>query len=343
MVSKNKKLLTLCTAAYNAEKCIETMLQSVAAAGRQKEIELLIVNDGSKDCTEEIVLKYEKQYPDMIRYIFKENGGAGSAWNIGMREATGRYFKLLDADDCVDSDGLKKLLDVLKEENADLILTNYTKVYPGRRLPVDFQYVVCPAVDQDISYFGQLNFTMHAAAFRTEILRQHKMQLTEQVPYTDFQFIMFPIPFVKRVSYYDINVYMYSLGIEGQSVSNEVMLRNLDVLAEVIAVVTDYYVECKKKGILNRGQQSVMVHSILSQYRDMMKWYLRNGKNDRWEKTRQFDERIGLADETMKAASGKYGAVKIIRGSDYRLCLAVAAWYRLKYRLYQMLKELQKH
>lgn len=341
MVSKSEKLLTLCTAAYNAEKYIETMIQSVIAAARTAEIELLIVNDGSKDRTEEIILEYKNKHADMIRYISKENGGAGSAWNVGMKEASGRYFKLLDADDYVDSAGLGKLVDALKEENSDLILTNYTKVYPGRKLPVDFKAMVRPAVQQDVSYFRQVKFTMHAAVFRTELLRQHKMQLTERVPYTDFQFIMFPIPYVKLVSYYDMNVYMYSLGVEGQSVSNEVMLRQLDVLAEVIAAVTDYYVKCEKKGLLNPGQQSVMLQAILGQYHDMMKRYLRNGKNDKWEKFRLFDERIGLADETIKAASESYSAVKAIRKSNYRLCPVVAVWYRLKYGLYKALKEPQ--
>lgn len=343
MDSEKKKLLTLCTAAYNAENCIEAMLLSVIAAGRQEEIELLIVNDGSKDRTEEIIQEYKNQYPDMIRYIFKENGGAGSAWNIGMREASGRYFKLLDADDCVDSNGLGRLVDILKDEKADLILTDYTKVYPEKRLSVDFKSTVRPATGRDVSYFQKLKFTMHAVTFRTEILCKHEMRLTEKVPYTDFQFIMFPIPFVNLVSYYDINVYMYSLGVEGQSVSDEVLLGHLDALAGVISTVTDYYVDCLKKGLLSESQKSWMLYSVIGEYRDMMKLYLRNEKKGNWLKVKAFDKRIGLADKTLEAASGKYGVIKIIRGSDYRLCMVIAVWYRLKYRLYQMLKGLQKH
>lgn len=342
MILEHKKLLTLCTAAYNAEKYIGAMIESVIASKRQSELELLIINDGSKDQTEEIILKYHEQYSDMIRYIPKENGGAGSAWNIGMQKASGKYFKLLDADDYVDSVGLGKLLDVLREENSDLVLTNYTKVYFGRKEPIDFKNEVLPAVKQDISYFRKLKFTMHAATFRTEILKQHGMQLTERVPYTDFQFIMFPVPFVNFVSYYDINVYMYHLGVEGQSVSDEVKLRHLDVLAEVIDVVVRYYVKCREKGSLNQGQQSMMMQSILLQYRDMMKLYLRNGKSDRWEKVRAFDKRVGLTDETIKAETGKYSAVKLIRSSDYRLCRAVSAWYRIKYRLYRLLTAMKK-
>ena len=94
-------------------------------------LEILVVDDGSpSDNTWEIAQDYEKKYPDIIRAIHQENGGFGQAVNTGMREATGKYFCIVDADDCVNTEALLNIMDKLEELEgaetpADLFLVNY--------------------------------------------------------------------------------------------------------------------------------------------------------------------------------------------------------------------------
>ena len=91
-------------------------------------LEVLIVDDGSKDNTAEIGLKYEKKYPSIFKLIKKENGGHGSAINVGIEKATGKYLRPIDADDWVDSNALDYCLERMKNVNVDMILTNFKKV-----------------------------------------------------------------------------------------------------------------------------------------------------------------------------------------------------------------------
>ena len=93
------KLLTIAIPCYNSQDYMRKCVDSLLIGG--DDVEILIINDGSRDRTAEIANEYEKNYPGIIRAIHKENGGHGSAVNAGMREARGLYFKVVDSDDWV--------------------------------------------------------------------------------------------------------------------------------------------------------------------------------------------------------------------------------------------------
>ena len=123
------KLLTISIAAYNVEMYIEKLLDSIIDSGKLDEIEVLVVNDGSKDKTVEITNKYVKRYPNSIYLINKPNGGHGSTINTGIKNAHGKYFKAIDGDDWIDSTNLAKLIENMKKTNSDLILCNHKFVF----------------------------------------------------------------------------------------------------------------------------------------------------------------------------------------------------------------------
>ena len=107
------KLLSVTIPCYNSQEYMEHAIESALIGG--DDIEILIVDDGSKDNTLEIAQKYEKQYPNIVRAIHKENGGHGSAVNTGIANAKGLYFKVLDSDDWFDKESLlKRIIKFLK-------------------------------------------------------------------------------------------------------------------------------------------------------------------------------------------------------------------------------------
>ena len=97
------KLFTIAVPAYNMELYLKRCLDSILLPKLQNSLEVILINDGSKDNTLSIARHYEKQYPEMLKVIDKTNGGWGSAINCEIQEATGKYFKILDADDWFDS------------------------------------------------------------------------------------------------------------------------------------------------------------------------------------------------------------------------------------------------
>ena len=122
------KLLTFAIPCYNSEAYMEKCIDSILIGG--EDVEILIVDDGSKDRTAEIADEYEKKYPTICRAIHQENGGHGEAVNTGIRNATGLYFKVVDSDDWVDPYAYIKILDKLREivagnETLDMFLANY--------------------------------------------------------------------------------------------------------------------------------------------------------------------------------------------------------------------------
>ena len=123
-----EKLLTISVAAYNVEQYLEQTLASLNDSRFLDDIEVLVVDDGSKDGTKDIALKYQAMAPDTFRYVGKENGGHGSTINMGMKLATGKYFRVLDGDDWVDTNGFARYIEALSSSDADLVLTQLVRV-----------------------------------------------------------------------------------------------------------------------------------------------------------------------------------------------------------------------
>lgn len=121
------KLLTLVIPTYNMEKYLTKCLESVTAPCIPPTLEVIVVNDGSKDRSLDIMKAFQQKRPDIIRIIDKENGHYGSCINAGLQMAKGKYFSPLDADDWMDTEVLSKLLNVLKNCDTDLFITLRTE------------------------------------------------------------------------------------------------------------------------------------------------------------------------------------------------------------------------
>lgn len=118
----NDKLLNISVAAYNVEATIEQCLDSFIQSKYLNSFEVLVVNDGSKDDTSRIVSQYVEKYPGTIRLIDKENGGHGSTINAAVKNALGKYFKVVDGDDWVDTEAFDRFLEFLEGTDVDLVL-----------------------------------------------------------------------------------------------------------------------------------------------------------------------------------------------------------------------------
>ena len=111
------KYISFAIPCYNSQDYMAHAIESILPGG--EDVEIIIVNDGSKDRTSEIAHEYMEKYPTIIKVVDKENGGHGDAVNSGLMHATGKYFKVVDSDDWVDEDALHKILDVLRHMEED--------------------------------------------------------------------------------------------------------------------------------------------------------------------------------------------------------------------------------
>ena len=114
------KKVSIIVPVYNAEQYLEKCLDSLVNQTLGKEIEIIIVNDGSTDKSKQIVESYQKNYPDIIKAFTVENGGPAKARIFALKHATGEYIGFVDSDDYVVTDMFEKLYEMAKQEDADI-------------------------------------------------------------------------------------------------------------------------------------------------------------------------------------------------------------------------------
>ena len=115
-----EKLITFAVPCYNSEEYMDKCLTSLLKAGEKAQI--IIVDDGSnKDNTAKKADEYQEKYPDIVKAVHKENGGHGDAVNCGLSHAEGKYFKVVDSDDWLEEDALKKFIKTLESFVSKLL------------------------------------------------------------------------------------------------------------------------------------------------------------------------------------------------------------------------------
>ncbi len=241
----NDKLLTVTVPAYNVEAWLDQTLTSMLQEEILEDLEILVVNDGSKDRTKEIGLSYQKKYPDTVRVITKKNGGHGSTINTGIEEAAGRYFKVVDGDDWVDSQNFVMLMKMLSRLNVDVVGSNYTWVdhetgKPTKQQEYPFEGFEYSRIYKIREIAGKVTVPMHAMTIRTEILKNMKERIDEHMFHVDMEYIAFPIPYCETFIFLKPSVYRYRLGRPGQSMSLAKMRANREQHLHVLHHVQRY-------------------------------------------------------------------------------------------------------
>ena len=246
------KTITFAIPCYNSaeymDKCIESIL---AFDDGHEDIEILVVDDGStKDNTAEIADSWHERYPETIFAIHKENGGHGSAVNTGLRNARGRYFKVVDSDDWLDKDAMIPIMSFLRSQcefkkSVDLVIGNYVyeKVYEDTRTVIDYRNVFPEGRifgwDEIGRFKSSQYLLMHSVIYRTEMLRDMGLKLPEHCFYVDNIFVYVPLPKVKTIYYFNEDMYRYFIGREGQSVNEDVMKGRIDQQLRITKVMID--------------------------------------------------------------------------------------------------------
>ncbi len=242
------KILTVAIPCYNSEEYMDHCIESILPAGN--DIEILIVDDGStKDRTPQIADEYAKKYPGIISTIHQENGGHGAAVNTGLRNAKGVYYKVVDSDDWVNTENLKKLvrkLQELEEEGGvDLFLANFVYDKAGARRKKEMRFAnVFPqnevfTWDEMKTMHPTQYILMHNVFYRTQVLRDAHTELPMHMFYVDNIFAFQPLPYCSRLYYMDLDLYHYYIGREDQSVNEKVMIRRIDQQIRVNKIMID--------------------------------------------------------------------------------------------------------
>lgn len=234
------KYLSIAVPCYNVENYLQKCLDSFSDERLRESLEVLIIDDGSKDQTAAIGQKYVDRMPDLFRLVSKENGGHGSAVNSGIEHATGKYFRIVDGDDWVHTDNMVTFIEILKNTEADMVVDQKTKVDMTTgaeefiKLPdhieFDREYDFLDVSDDGICHF----YALHTVTVRLDLLKKHQVRILEKAFYVDNEFLLKVAAYSKRVQFVDLDVYRYLVGNVNQSVSHGNYAKRYDQHERVI-------------------------------------------------------------------------------------------------------------
>ena len=225
---------------YNVEKYLEKCLESLVNQ-TLKEIQIILVNDGTKDNSGEIAKQYKEKYPEKIIYLEKENGGLSDARNFGIPYSTGEYLAFLDSDDYVELNLYEEMYNLAEKEKSDMVECDFIWEYPNKSKE-----------DNGVIYKGpkemieKVRVVAWNKLIKREVLQKAEISFPKGYRYEDVEFTYKLIPYLEKVSFLK-KPYIHYMQRDGSisKVQNEKTKDIFDVLQHVI----DFY---KEKGIYDQ-------------------------------------------------------------------------------------------
>ena len=215
------------------EKCLETLVNQTL-----KDIEIILVNDGSKDGSAEIAKKYLKKYPEKIVYLEKENGGLSDSRNYGLPYAKGEYIAFLDSDDYVEENMYEEMYELAKKEDSDMVQCNFYWEYPDKNKK---------KIGELKQYSNKKEMLVKTRVeawnklIKREILvKNPEIKFPKGLRYEDVEFTYKLIPYVEKVSILNKPFIHYIQ--RGNSISNTQNERTKEIF-NVLDNVIKYYKE----------------------------------------------------------------------------------------------------
>ena len=264
-----EKLISVAVPCYNSAEYMSKCIESLLTGG--EEVEIIIVNDGSKDDTAKIADEYVAKYPTIVKAIHKENGGHGSGVNAGIKNATGLYYKVVDSDDWVNEEAFKALLDTIRAhvaegKEADLYITNYVYEHSADNTTNVIHYRkelpsgVLMTWDKVKKFRMSRFLMMHSLLYKTSALRESDTVLPEKTFYVDNLYAYKPLPYTKTIYYLDVDLYRYFIGRADQSVNVTNLIKRYEQEMRVSYCIADAYTYDELKS-LPKGLKNYMLHA----------------------------------------------------------------------------------
>lgn len=311
------KILSISVAAYNVENFIKLNLDSFVNSDVRDYIEVLVTDDESKDKTTKIVSEYENKYPGVIKLIRQKNAGPGSTVNSGIKNASGKYFRMVDGDDWVDTENLKEYIEFLKNNEVDMIVTNYTTVdnETGEKKLYRIENKETNKVLDFEKECKDIDLQMHNVTFKTEILKDNNITLDNGF-YTDVEYLLLPFEFIKTIAFLDLNIYMYRISLATQSVSLPSKQKNIEMHDLVLKRLVKYYQRLKEENKTGENIQSFILNRI-SDMAESQFYILLSFKPEKKYKIELKNFIKYIKNNCKEIYNTRYSKMKMIKGLEY--------------------------
>ncbi len=215
--------LTIAVPIYNMEWCLGKNLATYDDPRLEGRVEVLCLNNASEDGSKAVIEGFAAARPQVFRLLDRDSRSYGASINAALAQAQGRYFRIIDADDWVDTEALVQLTEALETGDTDVVLTDYrvADMSSGRETPVRAgdRGVPYGVVFTDCRWPERTLPSIHNTTYRTALLRESGFAMPDQRFFVDEQYVILPYLRAKSLIYYDYDVYRYMVANPAQSTS----------------------------------------------------------------------------------------------------------------------------
>lgn len=260
--------LSVVIPAYNAQKFISRCISTVLASDLD-DIEVIAVDDGSTDETQNILTWYENMYPQFFKKIFKKNGGAAEARNYGIAQAKGQYIAFIDSDDMIRPDSYSVMYESLQKTGADIAIGRLYKIdnekyYVRHTLPLPAYKSINPEDYLRLLFTRTYNnVAVWNKMYRTKLVQEYPIPL---LSYEDVAWTPYILSWADSLCYVDKVCVEWDRKIRSFTLSNELSSRSVELKYQDRLKAVDFFYEngnpqhkevlayLKAKRLFNQGE-----------------------------------------------------------------------------------------
>mgnify|MGYP000323421402 CR=1 FL=1 len=258
---KSNNLLSIIVPIYNVEKYLRQCLDSIYKIENIKK-EIILVNDGTKDNSGEIINEYYKKYKEITKVIEQENSGLSSARNTGLKNAMGKYIYFIDSDDYLDNEKFEILFSNVNTKDLDILVGGLNFFYEDTNKIIENKYNKKLFRDNEITGLEFLeesvklksfNVSVWTNIYKREFLLNNNNFFKEKLLHEDYIFTLKAFCQARKVWISDNNFYFYRK--RSGSITSNLNLKNFIHLCYTLNYLLDYI---KKENINNIGLNEIL-------------------------------------------------------------------------------------
>lgn len=218
---------------YNTRAYLDRCLSSIVNQ-TLKEIEIIVINDGSIDEIDDIVSKYI----DKIKYIKNTNHGIGYTRNLGISLATGEYIAFVDSDDYIDENMYLEYYNFANKNELDVVIGNYNKIVNDQTFKVELNHFDISNIYINKNILIDINYSPWNKLFKRELIVNNNIYFEENLKYEDMPFVIKALKNAKKIGHAESFNYNYI--VRGNSETTTHDTRSFDIF-KIFDIIIDYF------------------------------------------------------------------------------------------------------
>lgn len=246
---KKGPILSIAVPTFNMERWLRKNLSTYRDIRLNGRIEVLCLNNASEDSSKSIIEDFCRTCPAIFKLLDRDSRGYGSSINEAISVAQGDYFRIVDADDWVNTEELLRFVNALEDCTTDVVLTDYEIVNMENGESIQVR-----ASEKGISYGCIMNSfaaarktlpSIHGTTYRTELLRASGFYMQDKIFFVDEEYVVLPYLSAKTLVYYPFDVYRYQVANPQQSTSPKNRAKYADHRERVLRRLIESYLRAE--------------------------------------------------------------------------------------------------